>query len=151
MDQLRWGGDVRKVRDAAAKAARDRGHGQVRGSHLLLGLLEVRSAAGEALAQHEVGPERLGRAVDETYDGAPLVEGHTVDASGPELRDVLENAQDLADADGAFEVAPAHLFLAATEDPRWSAYRALKAAGLDPAAIRQDVERLARDEAQGSL
>ena len=43
------------------------------------------------------------------------------------------------------------LFLAATEDDEWTAYRALGALGASVEGVRREVEGLARDEAQGSL
>lgn len=137
--------------EAAERHATALGHGRLETVHLVLALLEEKGAAGAALARRGVTAEALAARADALYEGPRGGRARDLDRSGGEWREALELARDEADTAGANEIAPAHLFLAATADDSFLAVRALADLGIDVEAARRDVAALARDEAQGTL
>jgi ATP-dependent Clp protease ATP-binding subunit ClpC len=152
MDLYRLSRTAQRAMKIAEQAALELGHGRLDTVHLLLGLQAETGAAATVLGKLGIERAKLVRVADEVYEG---VRGggraRDLDLSSGEAKEALELARDEADASGEHEIAPARLFLAATEDEEWSAYKALRALGVDVEKARKDVEALVRDEAQGSL
>ncbi|GIW72430.1 MAG: hypothetical protein KatS3mg102_1972 [Planctomycetota bacterium] len=140
MDRLRWSTAASRAVELALAEARRRGHGRLESAHLLAGLLAVPGSPQALLAEQGLGASALAAHLDAAYEGPPLLAGAAVEQHGPEWREVVALAQEIADAEGSFEVEPRHLLLAATEDRRWSAWRVLEAAGVAPAALREAVQ-----------
>ncbi len=148
---LRWSERARAVREEAARRAAALGHGHVDGGHVLLALAALPGAAKRLLAERGVEAQALERAVADTYDGPARIEGEAPELYGYAAKALWETAEELAEADAALELVPAHLFLAATEEPRAHGYRALRALGLEVGPLRDAVAARVRDEIGGLI
>ncbi|MHC4831854.1 MAG: Clp protease N-terminal domain-containing protein [Planctomycetota bacterium] len=139
----------------AEALAGEAGHNEVATSHVAWALALAPSAAQVALLEQNVTDQAIASAIASALgeagagapdSGAPWSRDRTA-----ELGQALEQALDEADVEGAFLIAPVHLFLAITADDRFQAYGVLEAAGAEVERSRRRAAALARDEAQGTL
>ena len=151
MDLLRLSRAARAAVDRACKEAVALQHGRLETVHLVLALLDDRTAARVVLERLGVGAGKVRAEAASVYDGPELERASDLERSGDEARETLELAVDEADAGGDFEVLPAHLFCAATSSDRWTAYRALIGLGVDVERARREVTDLIKDEQQGTV
>lgn len=147
----RLSGAARRAVAAAEKEALALGHLRLESAHLVLGLMVERGAATAALEKQGLQLTKLRRAVDEQYAGDRGKRERDFERFGGEVREVMELAKDEAEQAGENDIALVRLFLAATADEEWSAYKALRALGIDVERARDEADGMARDEAQGSL
>jgi ATP-dependent Clp protease ATP-binding subunit ClpA len=151
VDVYRFSGAAQRALAAAEKEALALGHLRLGSAHVVLGLLAERGAAAVALERLGVTAAAARKRADELYEGERGTRARDLDVGADEMREVFELARDEAEAAGEHDIAPLRLFLAATQDDAWGAYRLLEALKVDVERARRETEALGRDERQGSL
>jgi len=150
---LRLSSSAQRTLRRAEALARSQGHGQLATVHLVVALAEQPGATTAALSEQR-GDEvldALAPAAWNAYNGPPAAADGDLELDRGEAREALADAADEAEVQGDFEIQPAHLFLAATADPRWSAPTALRALGVDVERARRFVDEHGRDERLGTV
>ena len=132
---------AKKVLELSLREAMQLGHNYIGTEHILLGLVrEGEGVACQVLVKLGASlPKvraRVVRLLDE--DGGEATAA-PVPRLSSELMAVLDEARRAAEATGAPEVAPIHLFLAAVEHPDGAAGRMLRVVGVDPEELRAQV------------
>jgi ATP-dependent Clp protease ATP-binding subunit ClpC len=132
---------AKKVLELSLREAMQLGHNYIGTEHILLGLVrEGEGVACQVLVKLGASlPKvraRVVRLLDE--DGGEATAA-PVPRLSSELMAVLDEARRAAEATGAPEVVPIHLFLAAVEHPDGAAGRMLRVVGVDPEELRAQV------------
>jgi len=142
---------AKKVLELSLREAMQLGHNYIGTEHVLLGLVrEGEGVACQVLVKLGADLPRVRTKVLELLAGG-VAEGTPVERVpipplSSELREVIEEARRAAEANGASEVAPIHLFLAAAQHPDGAAGRMLRAVGVDPEELRRQVLNESDDE-----
>jgi ATP-dependent Clp protease ATP-binding subunit ClpC len=142
---------AKKVLELSLREALQLGHNYIGTEHILLGLLrEGEGVACQVLVKLGANLPKVRARVYELLAGGATEETTAERVPIPplssELREVIEEARRAAEANGASEVAPIHLFLAAAQHPDGAAGRMLRAVGVDPEELHRQVVDESDDE-----
>jgi ATP-dependent Clp protease ATP-binding subunit ClpC len=135
---------AKKVLELSLREALQLGHNYIGTEHILLGLLrEGEGVACQVLVNLGANLPTVRARVYELLAGGATEETTAERVPIPplssELREVIQEARQAAEAKGASEVAPIHLFLAAAQHPDGAAGRMLRAVGVDPEELHRQV------------
>jgi ATP-dependent Clp protease ATP-binding subunit ClpA len=135
---------AKKVLELSLREAMQLGHNHIGTEHILLGLLrEGEGVACQVLVKLGANLPKVRARVYELLAGGAMEETTAervpIPGVSSELRAVIAEASRAAEAKGASEVAPIHLFLAAVDHPDGAAGRMLRAVGIDPEELRRRV------------
>jgi ATP-dependent Clp protease ATP-binding subunit ClpC len=135
---------AKKVLELSLREALQLGHNYIGTEHILLGLLrEGEGVACQVLVKLGANLPKVRARVYELLAGGATEETTAERVPIPplssELREVIQEARRAAEANGAAEVAPIHLFLAAAQHPDGAAGRMLRAVGVDPEELHRQV------------
>jgi ATP-dependent Clp protease ATP-binding subunit ClpC len=142
---------AKKVLELSLREALQLGHNYIGTEHILLGLLrEGEGVACQVLVKLGANLPKVRARVYELLAGGATEETTAERVPIPplssELREVIQEARRAAEANGAAEVAPIHLFLAAAQHPDGAAGRMLRAVGVDPEELHRQVVDESDDE-----
>jgi ATP-dependent Clp protease ATP-binding subunit ClpC len=128
---------AKKVLELSLREAIQLGHNYIGTEHILLGLLrEGEGVACQVLVKLGASlPKVRARVAQLMHEGG----GERPVRLSSDLTAVLDEAGRVADGQGASEIEPIHLFLAAVENPNGAAGRMLQVVGVDPAELRRQV------------